>query len=310
MNNWYQQFRGHGPSASTVLPIAFGTAVLGNVSRVIAEPAKWAWCGELFHHARLPVWIETSPSYGDGMALDVLGRVLRGLEVKSDEVVVQLTIEGCHASSVAATWERSCRLLGAPFRPKLVAMEKADDAGWKFLGNLKARGDVWGLGLKTTDWRSAKKWLAEFDADWLTMSGCTVMRHPFEILQFMSELSETPTPIVLSGVFEGGFLVGRNQLDGRSLQADHPSDRSRLAWRKAFLALCDGHGIAPSHACIRFALAAPGVQAVRLDTSYADRVAQNIKSACQPLPESFWQSLKEEGLLADSNVLARCLQSN
>ena len=306
MANWYAQRRVLGRTNLNVPRVVFGTAALGNVGRVMTDQAKLAFCGEFLRQVALPVWIETSNSYGDGMALEVLGRVLRRLEVGSDEVVIQLTIDAYHASSIAECWEKSCRLLGDEFRPKLIAIEDVDDAGVKFVGDLKATGDVRGVGLVATDWRRAKNSLADFDADWVMISGCTVMRHSNDVLEFMAELAMNETPIVLSGVFEGGFLVGRNQLDGCTLQAENPSHRSRLALAEGVRGgLCDGHGISPSHACIRFALAAPGVDAVRLETSYTDRVVQNVSSISERLPENFWQSMIEEGLLAGQ----RCADS-
>ena len=43
---------------------------------------------------------------------------------------------------------------------------------------------------------------------------------------------------------------------------------------------------------------APSVVAVLVESSYPDRVAENINSVCQKVPDNFWASMKEEGLLA------------
>jgi D-threo-aldose 1-dehydrogenase len=115
----------------------------------------------------------------------------------------------------------------------------------------------------------------------------------------MAELADRRVPIILAGVFDGGFLAGGNRLDGRAVNADDPSQRWLFAWRKAFVALCDGHGISPTHACIQFALSLRGVVAVQLDSSYADRVAANIRSVYTEVPRGFWESMKEEGLLKE-----------
>jgi D-threo-aldose 1-dehydrogenase len=86
------------------------------------------------------------------------------------------------------------------------------------------------------------------------------------------------------------------------MNAEDDTQRGLLAWRKAFVALCDGHGITPAHACIQFALSLPGVVAVQLDSSYPDRVAENIRSGFTRVPPNFWASMIEEGLLG-ANVL-------
>src|SRR5436190_1774479 len=105
--------------------------------------------------------------------------------------------------------------------------------------------------------------------------GCTLLRHPAERRASMAELAARQIPIIGSGVFDGGFLVGSNRLDGRVPSAEDPADRSLLAWRASFAALCHGHGVTPVQACIQFALAGPGVVAVMLTSSHADRVAEN-----------------------------------
>ena len=105
-------------------------------------------------------------------------------------------------------------------------------------------------------------------------------------------------PIILTGVFGGGFLVGGNRLDGQTVSLDNDAERRSIAWRKAFVSLCDGHGITPSHACIQFALSLPGVVAVQIDSSYSDRVAENICSVFVEVPANFWASMREEGLLS------------
>ena len=57
-------------------------------------------------------------------------------------------------------------------------------------------------------------------------------------------------------------------------------------------------GITPAEACIQFALSGPGVVALILNSSHPDRVAENIASVERTVPNAFWASMKEEGLLA------------
>jgi D-threo-aldose 1-dehydrogenase len=291
-----------------VPPIVFGTAVLGNASRVVSDQTKPAICGEWFRGVEPPVFIDAAYRHGNGTAIEVLGRVLRRLGVASDEVVISLELDWGQSPTAAGKpkygrilecWEKSCRMLGDAYRPKLVSIGDADDDAWRAVSELKAAGMVLGAGLVATDSRAVKDCVASLEPDWITLArGCTLMRHPPETLAWMSDMAQREIPIVVAGVFEGGFLVGGNQLDGRVVSADEPARRALFAWRKAFVALCDGHGISPAHACIQFALSAPGVIAVLLDSSYPDRVAENIKSACRKVPNNFWASMKEEGLLA------------
>ena len=294
MNVFAGQRRPFGALGLTIPPIVFGTAALGNVPQVIPEQRKLEICGEWFRQVEPPVFVDAAYAHGDGLALEVLGRMLRRLDVEGDDVVIHLTLE---ASRIADDWEKSCRLLGTEYRPKLVSMWDADKSAWRAIGELKATGMVLDAGAVTRDFSQLDSLTPS--ADWIVLTGgFTPMRHREELLASMAELAARQIPIVVSGVFEGGFLVGSNRLDGRVLSTEDPADRSLLRWRTSFAALCHGHGITPAQACIQFALSGPGGGAVMLNSSHPDRVAENIASVERTVPDAFWASMKEEGLLA------------
>src|SRR4051812_39879540 len=112
-----------GATGLAVPPILFGTAALGNVPRVITDQAKLANIGEWLHGVRPPIFVEAAYDRGEGAALEVLGRMLRRLDVASPEVIVQLTV----TDRIGETWEKSCRLLGETYRPKLLAVVSRDE---------------------------------------------------------------------------------------------------------------------------------------------------------------------------------------
>jgi D-threo-aldose 1-dehydrogenase len=288
------QRRPFGAFGLTIPPIVFGTAALGNVPQVIPEQRKLEICGEWFQHIKPPVFIDVTYKHGDGLALEVLGRMLRRLDVEGDEIVIHLTLG---ADQLAEDWEKSCRLLGSEFRPKLISICNPGDAACRTVSEWKAAGLVLGAGVASRDLQLLSS-LSPV-VDWVVLTGgFTLMRHPTELLTLMAELAARQIPIVVSGVFEGGFLVGRNRLDGRVPSADVPADRSLLAWRTSFAALCHGHSVTPAQVCIQFALSGPGVVAVMLNSSHPDRVAENVGCVERAVPDVFWTSLKEEGLLA------------
>jgi D-threo-aldose 1-dehydrogenase len=278
----------------SVRPIIFGTAALGNVPRVIPEQRKLEICGEWFKHFEPPVFIDAAYRHGDGLALEVLGRMLHRLDVEGNEVVIHLTLD---ADRVAEEWEKSCRLLGSEYRPKLISICGTNENAWRAGCELKAAGQVLGAGVATKDFDALNS--LEPSVGWMVLTGgFTPMRHSAELLRSMAELSARQIPILVSDVFDGGFLVGNNHFDGRVLNADDPADRSLLAWRTSFVALCHGHGVTPAHACIQFTLSGPGVIAVMVNSSHSDRVAENAISVQLLVPDIFWASMKEEGLLA------------
>jgi D-threo-aldose 1-dehydrogenase len=294
MNISAGQRRPFGALGLTVPPIVFGTAALGNVPQVIPEQRKLEICGQWFQHVAPPVFIDAAYRHGDGLALEVLGRMLRRLDVGRDEVILHLTLE---ADRVADEWEKSCQLLGRKYRPKLVSIRDADEQAWRAISQLKAAGKVLGAGISTNDFSELGSFTPA--VDWAVLTGSfTAMRHPATLLTSMAELAARQIPIVVSGVFEGGFLVGSNRLNGHVLSSDDPADRSRLAWRTSFAALCHGHDITPAQACIQFALSGPGVVAVVVNSSHPNRVAETACCAQRVVPDGFWTSMKEERLLA------------
>src|SRR3954453_10671834 len=144
MNVFAGERRTFGALGLTIPPIVFGTAAFGNLPHVIPEQRKLEICGQWFRHVEPPVFIDAAYKDGNGLALEVLGRMLRRLDVKGDEVVIQLTLD---ADGVADDWEKSCRLLGSKYRPKLVSICNADEGAWQVVGELKTAGFVRGVGV-------------------------------------------------------------------------------------------------------------------------------------------------------------------
>jgi D-threo-aldose 1-dehydrogenase len=306
----------HRPFGTTGLKVprlALGTSALGNARGVVSQGRKLSLCGEWFKYVDPPIWLETSSYSGDTAALDAFANVATRLDISPDDVILSHLLGWNDATQ---SWRRDNRLLGDTYRPKLVALAGADEylsggdspteqdrrlneivGAFQALLKLKEAGEIAGIGLDGNDWRRIEMIDRHVPLDWLRLWGCyTPLRHEPDLLRFTTSLSERKIPIVLAGVFQGGFLVGGLQLDNRALDASDPRDARELAWRKSFVALCQGHGISPAHACIQFALSAPGVKAVAIDTTRPEHVAENVRSVLTPVPNALWESMKEEGL--------------
>lgn len=315
------QFRAFGNTGLRLPPIVFGAAALGNAHRVIPNQTKLAICGEWFGRVASPVWVDASPTRGRGRELEALARAFQRLDVAPEEVAIGSTLGGTESQisrrAVLASWNETCRLLGGNHRPQLVALDAPDEylaaarspaeRGQRFqeildayraLEELKASRQVAAVGVAAHEWQVAREIDAAVGLDWvLLIGGFTIMRHPPELLDFMAQLAARKTPIVCAGVFHCNFLVGGGRFDGRNVRPDDPAERTLFAWRKAFAALCQGHGVSPAHACIWFALSGPGVAAVAINTSRPERIAENAEWAVAEVPAGLWASMREEGLL-------------
>jgi D-threo-aldose 1-dehydrogenase len=219
---------------------------------------------------------------------------------------------------IVECWEEGCQLLGGNHVPQLASVHDPDEYlaaatsaadrdhrfqdildAYRALGELKATGIVRGVGVGAKDWRSIVEIDKHIELDWVMFANSfTIMHHPPELLEFIASLAGRGIGIINSAVFHAGFLVGGRYFDYRVVSPDNPADRRLFAWRKAFVALCEGHGVTPAEACVEFALSAPGIAAVALNTSHPDRVAENVAMTLKKAPPAFWASMKEEGLLA------------
>ena len=173
----------------------FGTAALGNVPQVIPEQRKLEICGKWFQQIEPPVFIDAAYRHGDGLALEVLGRMLRRLGVAGNEVVIHLTLD---ADRFVGDWEKSCRLLGGEHQPKLVSICDANDIAWRAVSELKTAALVLGAGVVAREFGSLSS-LAP-SVDWVVLAGgFTLMRHPAERIAAMAELAAQQIPIIVSG---------------------------------------------------------------------------------------------------------------
>jgi len=75
-------------SALTIPPIIFGTSGLGNLFIALDEATKLDIVKECLIHAQKPVVFDSAGKYGAGLALESLGKCLRTLQVKPEEVLI------------------------------------------------------------------------------------------------------------------------------------------------------------------------------------------------------------------------------
>ena len=84
------------PAASTTIgetgvrlpPVIFGTSCLGNLYAVVPDEDKLAITRECVQAVPAPVALDTAGKYGAGLALEVIARNLRALEVGPDQVTL------------------------------------------------------------------------------------------------------------------------------------------------------------------------------------------------------------------------------
>ena len=218
-------------------------------------------------------------------------------------------------NGIRECWEQALELLGEPYVPCMISVHDPDEYLAAASGNVERelrredlrqaydelvelRGQVPGctLGVGAKDWRVAK-WVAETASlDWVMLANCvTPFTHEPGVVEFIGKLRTQGVPVINSGVFNAGFLVGGSYFDYRL--ASEEKDPALFRWREAFLSLCEDHRVAPAHACILFGLSPPGVTSVALNSTDPIRIEENQRHAHNPLPHEFWEQMRRRGLI-------------
>lgn len=208
-------------------------------------------------------------------------------------------------------------LLGAPWATQLVSVHDPDEylaaargaaerdrrladviGAYGSLIGLRERGEVAAVGIGAKDWRVAREIVEYVDVDWVMLAcSLTVMRHPPELLAWISELAARGVQVVNSAVFHGGFLTGGRFFDYREVDPATTEGATLTAWRERFTAICRKHDVAPAVACVAFGFLVPGVVSVALNTSEPRRMAENLALGHAEVPAALWWELAEAGLI-------------
>ncbi|WP_184543176.1 aldo/keto reductase [Mucilaginibacter sp. FT3.2] len=169
---------------------------------------------------------------------------------------------------------------------------------YRALADLKASGQVKAIGIGSKDWRVIEMIAGDVKLDWVMFANSmTIKSHPGELLTFMKKLNKDGVQIINSAVFHSGFLIGGDFYDYKKVCAGTAKDDELLQWRDDFFKLCSKYQIKPAEACVQFALKAPGVESIALNTSNPNRVEDNVKMANALIPVEFWDEMVLKGMI-------------
>lgn len=148
------RFSALGNTGLQVPRIVFGTSCLGNLYEALPDATKLAISREWFAHHEPPAVIDSAGKYGAGLALEMVGRNLRELEIAPERIIIsnklgwkrvplttpEPTFEpGAWANlehdavqcisyeGILECWEQGCELLGPEYRPALLSVHDPDE---------------------------------------------------------------------------------------------------------------------------------------------------------------------------------------
>jgi D-threo-aldose 1-dehydrogenase len=222
-------------------------------------------------------------------------------------------------NGIIECFKQGCKLLGNKYIPQLISVHDPDEylaragnekeyeqyfqditGAYRALADLKKQGKVKAIGVGAKDWTVIRKLAEHVQLDWVMFANSmTIMNHPLALLQFMEKLKQEGVVIINSAVFQAGFLVGGAYYDYRKIEPDTPEDIRIFKWREDFHSLCAKYNVQPMIACVNFALRAPGVSSISLNTANPEHVKKNVDSVNARVPDEFYAEMKKKGLIND-----------
>nr|WKN34824.1 aldo/keto reductase [Tunicatimonas sp. TK19036] len=170
---------------------------------------------------------------------------------------------------------------------------------YQALEQLKLQGKVKAIGVGAKDWQVIRKIACDVPLDWVMFANsATIKTHPQELIDFIRDLDSRGVTIINSAVFHSGFLVGGDYFDYKLIKEGSPESDGLFHWRNQFFSICRAFDVAPTAACVQFALHIPGVKSVALNPTEVRHVQENLLLPNQVIPHAFWQALKTEGLIS------------
>jgi D-threo-aldose 1-dehydrogenase len=134
--------------------IVFGTSCLGNLYEALSDDTKLAISRQWFAHHQAPVAIDSAGKYGAGLALEMIGRNLRALEIPPEQVIISNKLgwkrvplsgpvptfePGAWANleydavqcisyeGILECWQQGCELVGSAYAPQLLSVHDPDE---------------------------------------------------------------------------------------------------------------------------------------------------------------------------------------
>lgn len=151
---------------------------------------------------------------------------------------------------------------------------------------------AWGLGVNRPD--PALQTIEVADPDiFLLATQYSLMDHQDALENTFPKLKERGVSVIVGSPLNAGYLAGRDRYNySGTIPEWAPAKRERLA------KIVDSHGIDLRTVALQFAAAHPVVSAVIPGARNAEQAQANVDSMSIAIPEQFWATLKEEGLIA------------
>ncbi|MBO1329759.1 aldo/keto reductase [Streptomyces sp. VRA16 Mangrove soil] len=178
--------------------------------------------------------------------------------------------------------------------------EEARTGAFRALTRLREEGVIkaWGLGVNKVEPLEMTLDLDEPRPDAFLLAGrYTLLDHSRALQRLLPAAAERGVDIVVGGPYSSGILAGGNHFEYAEAPAHIVDKVGRIK------ALAREHGIGIKSAALQFVLAHPAVAAVIPGATRPSRIAEDLAALTQDVPFAFWESLREQQIIADDAPL-------
>ncbi|MFI6007616.1 aldo/keto reductase [Streptomyces sp. NPDC051243] len=303
--------------------LGFGAAVIGNLFTEVTEEQAYeavaaAWrCGIRYY--------DTAPHYGLGLSERRLGAALREhpreeytLSTKvgrrlepstdgGDDLANGFAVPATHrrvwdftADGIRRTLDASLERLGLD-RVDIVYLHDPDDhaeqafrEGYPALEKLRSEGVVGAIGAGMNQAEMLTRFVRDTDVDVVLCAGRYTLLDQSALDELLPAAVSRGTSVVIGGAFNSGLLAdpkpgatynytqAPGELLDRALRLKEIAERHGIGLRAAALAFCAAH---------------PAVSSVLVGARSAHEVQDAAHQFATPVPDSFWQELRDTGLV-------------
>ncbi len=317
--------RALGRSGVEVTGLAFGASAIGNLFTEVTD--------EQAHDAVSAAWdtgiryFDTAPHYGIGLSERRLGAALRehprsaytistkvGRRLEpagdpaGDDLADGFAVPATHhrvwdfsADGVRRTLEASLERLGLDHVDVVYLHDPDDHAEEAFreaypaLEKLRSEGVVRAIGAGMNQAEMLTRFVRDTDVDVVLCAGRYTLLDRSALTELLPAAVSRGTSVVIGGAFNSGLLA--DPRPGATYNyAEAPGELLDRALRMQSVA--GRHGITLRAAALAFCAAHPAVASVLVGTRTAAEVRDCAEQFATPVPETFWQELKDTGLLS------------
>lgn len=245
--------------------------------------------------------ITDEPTFENGVWIDL-----------NNDAVQKISYEG-----IMECYEQGLQLLGGDYNTEVLSVHDPDEylgqarteaqrrqrmndilGAYRALHELKKQGKATAIGIGSKDWKIIKLISEKVELDWVMLATTyTIMSHPKELIDFISDLARRNISVINSAVFHGGFLTGSDFYNYVKLDRNSGETHHLFEWRDQFYKICSRYSVNPSDAGILFGLSHPGIIGIALNTSRPQAIEKNVALMKTILPGKFWEDLKMIGLI-------------